>query len=247
MRVNVNGVEVYVEGEGDVLFIHGAGMSSAVWSRQLSSLKAMAIDLPNHGKSGEMPVESVGDYADVIVNLVEELGLEPVIAGHSMGGAIAQEYILRGGPARGLILIGTGPKLPVNPKLIRGLEENFEEMVDRLTRWLFAKDFEGKKAREAAKQMMLSAGKELLVQDFRLCDAFNIEDRYLRGEVKIDIPTLIVCGNADVMTPLEYSEFLRDHIPGSKLAVIHGAGHMVMVEKPSEFNKIAKEFSDGIH
>lgn len=247
MLVNVKGVEVYVEGGGDILFIHGAGMSSEVWSRQLSALNAMAVDLPNHGKSGKMPVGGVGDYAEVIIGLVDELGLDPIIAGHSMGGAIAQEYVLRGGKARGLILVATGPKLPVNPKLIQGLEANFEGMVEKLTKWLFAKDFEGKKVREMAKRMMLSSGKELLVQDFRLCDAFNIEEMYVKGEVKIDVPALIVCGNADVMTPLEYSEFLREHIDDSKLAVIHGAGHMVMVEKPSEFNKIVKEFSDGIH
>ncbi|AKG91474.1 putative hydrolases or acyltransferases {alpha/beta hydrolase superfamily} [Geoglobus ahangari] len=246
MHVNVGGVEVYVEGEGEILFIHGAGMSSEVWERQLSALNAMAVDLPNHGRSGKMSVESVGDYAEVLIDLVDELGINPVIAGHSMGGAIAQEYVLKGGKARGLILIGTGPKLPVNPKLLQGLEENFEGMVEKLTKWLFAKDFEGKKAREKARQMMLSAGKELLIQDFRLCDAFNIEDKYRKGEVRIDVPTLIVCGNADVMTPLEYSEFLREHIPGSKLAIIHNAGHMVMVEKPAEFNKIVKEFSDGI-
>lgn len=247
MRVNVGGIEVYLEGEGDILFIHGAGMSSEVWERQLSALNAMAVDLPNHGKSGKMEVSSVGDYADVLISLVDDLGTEPVIAGHSMGGAIAQEYVLRGGRARGLILIGTGPKLPVNPKLLQGLEENFEGMVEKLTKWLFAKDFEGRRAREKARQMMFSAGKDLLIQDFRLCDAFNIEDLYLKGDARISIPTLVVCGNADVMTPLEYSEFLREHIEDSKLAIVHGAGHMVMVEKPTEFNKIVKEFSDRIH
>ncbi len=246
MHIRAGGVEVHVEGRGNILFIHGAGMSSGVWGRQLSALNAMAVDLPNHGRSGKLDVSSVGDYAEVLIELVEELGIEPVIAGHSMGGAIAQEYVLKGGKARGLILIGTGPKLPVNPKLIRGLEEDFEGMVEKLTKWLFARDFEGKKARELARQMMLSAGKDLLVQDFRLCDAFNIEREYENGEVRIDVPTLIVCGNADVMTPLEYSEFLREHIENSKLAVVHGAGHMVMLEKPSEFNKLVKDFSERI-
>ncbi|MBE8538969.1 alpha/beta fold hydrolase [Geoglobus acetivorans] len=239
MIIDVNGVGVYADGSGDFLFIHGAGMSSDVFERQKNI--GMVIDLPNHGRSGKLDVKSLGDYAEFLIELISELGLNPVIAGHSMGGAIAQEYILRGGKARGLVLISTGAKLPVNPKLIEGLRNNFEEMVEKLGEWIFAKDFEGIRLKQKIKSMLLQS-RNVVLDDFMLCNSFNLEDKYISGEMDFEIPVLIVCGNADVMTPLAFSEFLRDHIRTSRLAVIHGSGHMPMVEKPSEFNKIVMEY-----
>ncbi|AIY90967.1 alpha/beta fold hydrolase [Geoglobus acetivorans] len=239
MIIDVNGVEIYADGSGDLLFIHGAGMSSDVFERQKNI--GVAIDLPNHGRSGKLDVKSLGDYAEFLIELVSELGLKPVIAGHSMGGAIAQEYILRAGKARGLILISTGAKLPVNPKLIDGLKNNFEDMVEKLGKWIFAEDFEGLRLKQKIKSILFQ-NRDAVLEDFMLCNTFNLEDRYISGDIDLKIPVLIVCGNADVMTPLAFSEFLRDHIRTSKLAVIHGSGHMPMVEKPSEFNKIVMEF-----
>ncbi len=69
---------------------------------------------------------------------------------------------------------------------------------------------------------------EVLRDDFRACDAF---DR--RSDVAaIAAPTLILCGDADRMTPAKYSQFLRDEIRNSQLVIVPDAGHMVMLEQP---------------
>jgi pimeloyl-ACP methyl ester carboxylesterase len=59
---------------------------------------------------------------------------------------------------------------------------------------------------------------------------------------EIALPTLILCGEEDRMTPLKYSEYLRDRIPGARLVVIPRAGHMVMLEQPRAVNEAIAEF-----
>jgi pimeloyl-ACP methyl ester carboxylesterase len=59
---------------------------------------------------------------------------------------------------------------------------------------------------------------------------------------KIDLPTLILCGEEDEMTPIRYSEFLHDCIKNSKMEVLPDAGHMVMMESPQAFNEKVQKF-----
>src|ERR1700686_4320492 len=109
-----------------LVFIHGSGDSARIWRFQVDyfgSQRALAIDLPGHGERADtLPQEvSVQDYAraahDIIFN---ELHLErSIIAGHSLGGAIALVMGLEyGEEAGGLILIGTGARLRVHPDLL---------------------------------------------------------------------------------------------------------------------------------
>jgi pimeloyl-ACP methyl ester carboxylesterase len=79
---------------------------------------------------------------------------------------------------------------------------------------------------------------EVLLGDFEACDKFDIVER-VSG---IKVPTLIICGEDDKLTPVKYSEYLKANIQHSKLEIVVGAGHMVMLEKPKEFNKILDEF-----
>jgi pimeloyl-ACP methyl ester carboxylesterase len=63
---------------------------------------------------------------------------------------------------------------------------------------------------------------------------------------KIDLPTLIFCGEDDALTPVLYSQFLHSRIKGSKLEVLSNAGHMVMMESPQAFNEKIREFIEEI-
>ncbi|MGZ3524484.1 MAG: alpha/beta fold hydrolase, partial [Thermodesulfobacteriota bacterium] len=65
----------------------------------------------------------------------------------------------------------------------------------------------------------------------------------LMNEVeKIDVPTLILCGDDDQLTPVKYSQFLQSRIKRSKLEVLSNAGHMVMMETAQAFNEKVREF-----
>jgi pimeloyl-ACP methyl ester carboxylesterase len=113
---------------GPLIFIHGSGDSSRIWHLQLTHFshqgsQALAIDLPGHGQRPDsLPAEvTVQDYAHAVHEIVkQELHLtQPVIAGHSLGGAIALMMGLEyGSELAGLILIGTGARLKVHPALL---------------------------------------------------------------------------------------------------------------------------------
>jgi pimeloyl-ACP methyl ester carboxylesterase len=74
--------------------------------------------------------------------------------------------------------------------------------------------------------------------DLYACDRMDIEADIGR----VAIPALVVCGDDDKMTPPDLSRFIAEAIPGAKLALIEGAGHYVMREKPGEFNQVLADF-----
>jgi pimeloyl-ACP methyl ester carboxylesterase len=59
---------------------------------------------------------------------------------------------------------------------------------------------------------------------------------------KIHLPSLLVCGREDPLTPIKYSEYLKGKIPGSQMEVIEGAGHMVMLEAPEALGGVVLAF-----
>jgi len=79
---------------------------------------------------------------------------------------------------------------------------------------------------------------KVLLGDFVACDNFDIRDRIK----EIKIPTLIIVGEKDCMTPPSYSQFLAENILGAQLEIIKDAGHMVMLEKPDEVSKLIVSF-----
>ena len=114
-----------------LVLVHGAGGNLMHWPGELRRLPGhtvYALDLPGHGKSGGAGRAEIGAYAEVVRGFAEALGLVPfVLAGHSMGGAIALEFALRY-PARlaGLILVGTGARLRVAPEILAGIQDDFK-------------------------------------------------------------------------------------------------------------------------
>ena len=63
---------------------------------------------------------------------------------------------------------------------------------------------------------------------------------------KIHIPTILICGSEDRMTPPNRSEYLKEQIEGAQMHVLEGAGHMVALEKPQAFNQAVLDFMAGI-
>ena len=83
---------------------------------------------------------------------------------------------------------------------------------------------------------------EVLLADFAACNAF---DR--RADVaRITTPTAVICGDADVMTPLKSSQYLHEQIAGSQLVVIPGAGHMAVLEQPAKVAHAIDAFVEGL-
>ena len=78
----------------------------------------------------------------------------------------------------------------------------------------------------------------MLYRDLSACNVFDIMNRLH----EITLPTLIICGADDRLTPIKYSQFLHQHIAGSVLRIIPGAGHYVMREQPEAVNQAIEEW-----
>jgi pimeloyl-ACP methyl ester carboxylesterase len=153
---------------------------------------------------------------------------QAVVAGHSMGGAIALTMALQY-PRRvaGLVLVGTGARLRVLPTILDGTLSDFDNTVALICEYAYSPHTPRQLVREGQRQM-LQVAPQTIHDDFLACDAFDVMDRL--GEIRC--PTLVICGTEDRLTPPKYSEYLVDRIADSELDLIPGAGHMVMIEKP---------------
>mgnify|MGYP001772656689 CR=1 FL=1 len=227
----------YVSGDVPIVFIHGAGCNSTVFSSVVSCLGEgtpyLSLDLPLHGKSrGDLKsfldsINSVSDYGDFILDLLKNLGIERfIVAGHSMGGAIVLDLLARNIPGiLGGIVISSGAQLSVNPLIFDGLKTDFEGTVRKISKWAIAKGSSDEIYNKVL-GIFLSADREVIYRDFLLCDKFDIRDRLK----DIGVPTLVVVGSLDVMTPVSLSEKLSASIKNSRLEVIDSKGHMLPIE-----------------
>ncbi len=226
-----------------VVFLHGAGGTHHTWRDQWAGLKGTARivvpDLPGHGGSGGGPRESIEAYASWAGDFVREAGIGKfILAGHSMGGAVALQAALNGIPGlEALILAGTGAKLKVSPVILEGIASRFREFAPELVEWMMARAT-GPDLREDVTRDILSTRASTYAADFKACDAFDVRERV--GEIRI--PALLVFGDDDRLTPLRYGEYLARNLPGAVLKIVRDAGHVAMLEKAAEVNGVIRSF-----
>jgi pimeloyl-ACP methyl ester carboxylesterase len=232
-----------LEGKETILFIHGAGGGQYTWSYQKGffekEFNPIVIELPGHGESGEEGEEEIVTYAEQVYTFLQAVGFRKIfLVGHSMGGAIVQTLALTHPEViKGIILVGTGAKLKVLPMILDGVKADFEETVRKITQFSHSRKTPLVFIERGIADMLQSRP-EVLYGDFAACDRFDV----MREVEKIDLPTLILCGEDDELTPVKYSQFLHSRIKGSKLEVLPNAGHMVMMEAPQAFNEKIAEF-----
>lgn len=227
-----------------VVLIHGAGEVHLFWPpqiRRIPGYRVFALDLPGHGKSGQGGgMQSIDSYADQVLTWMQAVQLHrAVFVGHGMGGAIALSLAIRH-PERvlGLGLISTGLRVPVPPDLLADSASptTFYKAVKNIVSRSF-----GTCPVEQQVELLASRLSEVrpsvLYGDLLACDRFDCTG-YLAN---IRLPTLVICGTEDRVTPLRYSQLMAQVIPGAILEEISQAGHMVMLEQP---DRVAKPLVD---
>lgn len=217
-----------------LILLHGAGGTRLDWSphiRRLPGLRVIAVDLPAHGKSTGESCTSIPAYAGIIRELLNVLAIQrAVIAGHSMGGAIAQQLALTAPSyAAGLILMGTGSKLPVEPSLTERIIKHTDQALDWLVEWAWS-DQVSPEIKQLARQRMAHTPPEVLRDDFIACQSFDVRDQLEH----IAAPVLVLGARDDRMVPLKFSHTLAERIPRATLVVIERSGHMFPIERGEE-------------
>ncbi|MFZ4514704.1 MAG: alpha/beta fold hydrolase [Acidimicrobiia bacterium] len=261
-------LRVYARGDGaPILFSHGVTLSSRTWARQFETLaeqgfRVIAFDHRGHGAS--LPGEhghGVSYLERDVATVVEALDLtNAVLVGHSMGGLAVQGFAL-GHPTvlqqrvQGLVLLSTMSRARnVGPSVMRealtaGVRNgpalgsmmampNFGYMLARIGFGRDAHhtqvDFVREMIAECPAETSHEATTALLDTDF--------SDELPH----INVPVLVIVGSADVITPPPDARRLARLIPGARLSVMSGAGHMVMLERSDEFNALVAEFARSV-
>ena len=227
-----------------VVFIHGSGGDREDWRAQLDGLpqvaNVIALELPGHGESDPPGEATVEAYARWVVDFVDAMGFQKVVlVGCSLGSAITQ-WIALFSPKTWLVgigLVGAGARLRVHPAFLDGLRQDKQKALAMLSDFCLS-PATGEPLRERLREKYLKTSAELVRGDLSACNEFDVMDSI--HEVRL--PTWILVGEDDQLTPVKFSRYLHETIEGSRLAVVPQAGHLVMMERPEEFNRLLAEF-----
>ncbi|MDI1324913.1 MAG: alpha/beta hydrolase [Algoriphagus sp.] len=264
LSIYVNGFNLSYDdlGEGRVpiIFLHGFPFDKTMWELQIEFLKftyrLIACDIRGFGKSTdeESPL-SIDLFGDDLIKFMDKLNIEKaIICGLSMGGFIALNAQKRF-PERFEALIlcdtqcieDTAKVKEKRYKIIDEIEANgVSEFNEGFVKNVFHKDSLTNK-KEVVEQLrsvvfansqhIITEGLVALAERSETCSSF----------IDITIPTLIICGKDDAVTPLAQSESMHATINGSILRVIENAGHVSNLEQPHEFAKHLSEFLGGLN
>ena len=231
-----------------LVFVHGSGGDHTIWIHQYKQMNdefnIAALDLPGHGRSEGKGEQDVALYVEWVRKIIKKLNLrKPVLIGHSLGAAISLTFAIKYGDLlSGIVPVGGGVRMPVNEMILEGLTTDPAAVIA-----LAAKFSISKKNRERLMSPLYEAlskvNPDIIYGDFLACDRLDIASEILQ----ISTPALVVCGADDKMMPPAMSQFLTDHISGSKLSFIEDAGHMVMLEEPEAFNREIRMFVESLH
>jgi non-heme chloroperoxidase len=249
-----------------IVLSHGVTLSVRTWVRQLETLPAqgfhvVAFDHRGHGSSklGDSGF-SVDNLGDDIRTLVEGLNLrDAVLVGHSMGGIAVQSFLLRHPEVgaeriKGVVLLSTLARVPLSGPRAAGLRvliDRLSEIVPDSTRvwslpnvgFLLARVGFGRDPKpshvELVRQMMLECAADTRRESPRSLLGFDLTARL----PEVRIPTLVIGGSADVIAPPAESRRLAELIPGARLEMIRGGGHMLMLEHTDLVDRLITDFA----
>lgn len=243
------GIEQSGSGGGlPIIFLHGVGSDKSVWRPQLAhfgrSRRAVALDYPGYGESAFVPGATRDDFAAAILAAMDSLGLTRAhICGLSLGGVVAIA-IHHAAPDRCASLI-LADSFAVHPdgqgihdrSLAASRSGGMRALAEQRAPLLLAAS-----ASDAMKREVIETMARIDPRAFeRGVEAVWLADQRDRVAA-IAVPTLVIVGDEDKVTPPELSQELHLAIAGSRLEVIAGAGHIANLDSPDAFNALVETF-----
>jgi pimeloyl-ACP methyl ester carboxylesterase len=242
---------------GTLLLLHAFPVNARIWEPQfVLAGRGWHVVAPHvrgaDGAYDDRPVDTIGDYADDIIELLDSLRIEQaVIVGLSMGGYVAFA-LMRAAPARiaGLILADTKAEadneegLAARRKTLELLEaQGVEAVADGLIPRLLGETTRASRPQvvERVRALAKANSPESIAGMVRALMSRPDSTPLLPA---IRVPTLVIVGEEDVITPPESALTMHARIAGAELERIPNAGHLSSLEQPETFNAVLARFLD---
>jgi 3-oxoadipate enol-lactonase len=236
------------EGQGDpIVLLHAFPLDGAMWDAERKELarshRVIVPDLRGFGRSELLqPRSSLDDHADDVIALLTVLGL-------SMGGYIALALAKRYAARLARLILADTRSLPDAPEAKKGRNDNIAlvasdgvaPLLDRLLPKLLSAN-----ASAAVTDRVRALGNRQ-TQAGVIAALAAMRDRPDSGPVlsRIAVPTLVIVGELDVISPLAEARAIASAIPKAQLAVIEGAGHLANLESSARFLSTLRKFLDA--
>lgn len=257
MNAHVNEIRMFYRDEGaglPIQFVHGFPLDGELWRPQLEDLadeyRVIVPDLRGFGQSMSTLRVTMEQYAEDLAALLDEIGLDAaVLVGLSMGGYVALAF-QRLYPERlqGLVLVDTRAQADtVQARAGRATtalevkEHGSAVLADDMAEKLLAPA-----TREQQPDLVETVGQMIARQPVQGVVAAlhgmadRPDSRAMLGD--ISVPTLVVVGADDTITPESDAQAMVDAIPGAELQVIPQAAHLSNLEQPADFNSALRGF-----
>ena len=259
MIARCDGAELHVEvrGAGDaLLLVHGFPHDASLWRAQLDGLadvaRVIAPDLRGLGRSagGEDAPATVDRYADDLACVLDALGVErAVVGGLSMGGYVALAFWRRHrGRVRALVLADTragadsdDARAKRREMIALAEERGADAVAERMIEGMVGKGTRARRPEVVAEVRAMLARQPVpgIVDALR---AMMARPDSTSDLATIDVPTLVVVGDEDALTPPAEARRLHEGIRGSRLEIVAGAGHVSNLERPAAVNHLLRDF-----
>jgi pimeloyl-ACP methyl ester carboxylesterase len=242
----------YEAGTGSVvILIHGLGADARHWAANVDALSAnfrvIALDQIGYGQSDKPVMRyTIANFADYLHGFLSAVKIpQASLVGNSLGGWIALDFAIRyPRMVEKLVLVDAAGLSPVTA--LKLPPEGMKQLSLLNTHWFFDlleanKDWATMDLGPNAFERHLKNGDSYTVASSvaEMITGQEFEDKKLG---KVHVPTLIIWGREDVLTPLAMAEKLHKGIAGSQLIVLDRTGHLPMVGKPAEFNQAVSKF-----
>jgi pimeloyl-ACP methyl ester carboxylesterase len=251
----INGIELAYRDVGagqPILFIHAFPLNGAMWERQTAEFaprhRLLAPDLRGFGESARgSGAASLDQHADDLAALLDQLGLDKVIvAGLSMGGYISFA-LWRRHRARIAALVLADTRAGADTEEGKQGREKNARLAEEQGSGAIADQMLPKLLSAGAPAALRDEARRMIEANDRAGVAAALRAMAARPDstsllASIDVPTLVIVGAEDALTPPSEAQAMFEAIPGCRLAEIPGAGHLSNLEAPEAFNSALDEF-----